>query len=605
MEGATGEMSTLSSPLSSVRSSQLSSPLSSVASRSPTPPVDYPSPPLSNEDSVMSPARDPDHAPEREGPPPAKRRKIATLPKDEKTQYLDLIDLGDSDDDSHHKSQDAKLEKLMQVLRTKRKIVVIAGAGISVSAGIPDFRSSTGLFTTLRSQHKLKSSGKHLFDASVYRDDSSTSSFHDMVRELSHLTKNASPTPFHHMLATLAEEGRLMRLYTQNVDGIDTALEPLATNVPLNSKGPWPKTVQLHGGLEKMVCTKCGKLSDFDGALFEGPETPSCKECEETDAIRMAGGLRSHGIGRLRPRMVLYNEFNPDEEAIGAVSHADIKTRPDAVLVVGTSLKVPGIRRLARELCNTTRDRRGGFTAWINVDPEPMGNDMKDCWDMVVRARCDDVAQYVGLPHWNDKNCGDYKIPEGGVVHAGGVSVVLESKPATIVKNRGILTPSDSPRHQSPTPYKDMPKLKQPQLSFAAASAPANPVKLTKAGKPKEKPGPKPGLKASKSVSKPARKPKTGAVRKALPGTKPRKNALTSAFTATKTELSIGKLPKSEFGAPPSTPMQPVSPSDPRTNSDAFARSSQVAVEISVTYDRHETVSPKGRLPNGMANLLS
>ena len=185
-----------------------------------------------------------------------------------------------------------------------------------------------------------------------------------MVRELSHLTQEAKPTPFHHMLATIAEEGRLMRLYTQNVDGIDVALEPLATTVPLNKKAPWPKTVQLHGGLSKMVCTKCGHLSDFNGALFEGPEPPSCQECEVTDGVRVAGGLRSHGIGRLRPRMVLYNEFNPDEEAIGAVSHADLKSRPDAVIVVGTSLKVPGIRRLVKELCGVTRARRGGCTAW-------------------------------------------------------------------------------------------------------------------------------------------------------------------------------------------------------------------------------------------------
>src|SRR5580700_2394404 len=127
---------------------------------------------------------------------------------------------------------------------------------------VPDFLSSTGLFNTLRSQHRLKASGKHLFDAAVYKTDSSTTSFHAMVRELSHLTRSAQPTLFHHMLATLAEEGRLMRLYTQNVDGIYTALEPLATTVPLNPKGPWPRTIQLHGGLEKMVCTKCGELSN-------------------------------------------------------------------------------------------------------------------------------------------------------------------------------------------------------------------------------------------------------------------------------------------------------------------------------------------------------
>lgn len=459
---------------------------------------------------------------------------------------------------------------------------------------VPDFRSSKGLFTTLRSQHKLKASGKHLFDASVYRNDSSTSSFHDMVRELSHLTQKAKPTPFHHMLATLAEEGRLMRLYTQNVDGIDTALKPLATKVPLNIKAPWPKTIQLHGGLEKMVCTKCGHLSDFDGALFEGPEPPSCKECEMTDAIRMAGGLRSHGIGRLRPRMVLYNEFNPDEEAIGAVSHADLKSRPDAVIVVGTSLKVPGIRRLAKEMCSVTRGRRGGFTAWINHDPEPLGIDFKDCWDMVVRGECDDVARLVGLPRWDDKDCGEYYVVERGeaIKKNSYPEVVLNLKPITALKTQGILTPTDSPRQQSPAPT----KLKQAALSFGTL-----------------KPAPEKDWKVKK---KPGRKP--------LPS-KPTKlpNKITSNFTATKTAQATSKSSEVDFGRSgeaaffpglaktPATPMRPLSPFDTRNNSDSsyfrpeeVSKSSHIAVEIPA-YNRQETISPKGRLPSGMENLLS
>ncbi len=51
------------------------------------------------------------------------------------TEYLDLRKLNDSDDTEHHKIQDGKLKRLMEALRSKRKIVVIAGAGISVSAG--------------------------------------------------------------------------------------------------------------------------------------------------------------------------------------------------------------------------------------------------------------------------------------------------------------------------------------------------------------------------------------------------------------------------------------------------------------------------------------
>lgn len=69
-----------------------------------------------------------------DGQPPAKRRKT-TKPRDMKTEYLDLMRLKGSDSEDHHKLQDAKLNRLMEALRTKRKIVVIAGAGISVSAG--------------------------------------------------------------------------------------------------------------------------------------------------------------------------------------------------------------------------------------------------------------------------------------------------------------------------------------------------------------------------------------------------------------------------------------------------------------------------------------
>ncbi|RDW88853.1 DHS-like NAD protein [Coleophoma cylindrospora] len=517
----------MSSPLSSPLSSIPSSPLSSIASRSPTPPTtyavaDYPSPSSINltDDTSAQEALQPvsnDH----DGPPPAKKRRVMT-PKERTTEYLDLRAFGESLNPEENKEQDAQLKRLTKALRGKRKIVVIAGAGISVSAGIPDFRSSTGLFNTLRSEHKLKASGKHLFDASVYKNDDSTSSFHDMVRELSHLTQNAQPTAFHHMLAALASEGRLLRLYSQNIDGIDTSLPPLATSIPLSTKGPWPKTVQLHGGLEKMVCTKCGELSAFDGTLFEGPETPLCQTCEGNDQARMAAGLRGHGVGRLRPRMVLYNEFNPDDEAIGAVSHADLKSRPDAVIVVGTSLKVPGVRRIAREMCSVARGRRDGFTAWINNDPEPLGVEFKDCWDMVVRGACDEVARHVCLPRWDDE-IGEFqnlsssenkaKIPKNNVL-----GVVVESKQISTVKaDGGILTPTASPKQQSPAPLAGIGNLKQPKLFQSSSKA----AVVTESAKP--------------NANKPAApKKKPGRPRKPLPNGKPL-NKITSAFTTTKT----------------------------------------------------------------------
>lgn len=268
---------------------------------------------------------------------------------------------------------------------------------------VPDFRSREGLFKTLKDTHNLKGSGKQLFDASVYRDADSTSHFHDMVREMSHLSRAAKPTPFHHLIARLAHEGRLLRLYSQNVDGLETCLEPLKSQTPLPSKGPWPKTVQLHGGLEKMVCTKCRQTSDFQADLFDGPVPPFCGVCEELDHVRTeVAGKRSHGVGRLRPRMVLYNEHNPDDEAIGSVMKHDLRIRPDAVIVVGTSCKVPGVKRIVRETCAVVRDRRDGLTVWLNNDPIPTAKELESCWDLVVKGTADEVAQRAALGRWDD-----------------------------------------------------------------------------------------------------------------------------------------------------------------------------------------------------------
>ncbi|ETS87655.1 hypothetical protein PFICI_01483 [Pestalotiopsis fici W106-1] len=480
-----------------------------------------------------------------EGARPAKRRKIEKKPRT--TEYLDLRAGYD-----HNEDDEDLVNRLTSTLRQKKKIVIIAGAGISVSAGIPDFRSSKGLFKTLKTEHKLKASGQQLFDASVYKHNDSTETFHAMVRALSDQTKQAKPSAFHHMIASIAEEGRLLRLYTQNVDGIDTSMPPLATTVPLaqvgEEKGSWPKTVQLHGGLDKMSCSKCSELYDFDGSVFNGPEPPPCPGCTEIDNVRTShAGKRSHGVGRLRPRMVLYNEHNPDQDAITKVIKADTKTRPDAVVVVGTSMKIPGVRKLVQDLCYYTRLRRDGFTAWINLDQEPSGVDLKDCWDLVVRGKCDDVATLVGLPHWDespalghDVKVDDKKFeqvketlrttelevqiprsPElsiASVKEESRATTPAEAQSQMLEKIRGMPTPTASPKMRTALPQisqKPLAKTKQSQLLFSNAASKSTPAP------------------AGKETKKRSRKP--AQTKKAEPKPKP---TIKNAFKATKSQVA-------------------------------------------------------------------
>jgi NAD-dependent histone deacetylase SIR2 len=92
---------------------------------------------------------------------------------------------------------------------------------------------------------------------------------------------------------------------------------------------------------------------------------------------RQQQGKREYGIGYLRLRIVLHNETSPDAEAIGAVSVVVLRSRPDAVIVVGTSLKIIGVRSIVREMCRTVSGHRDGIAIWINKDAEPVTGELK------------------------------------------------------------------------------------------------------------------------------------------------------------------------------------------------------------------------------------
>ncbi len=575
--------------------SDLSSDLSSPPSSPITPPDFYPTPTPSQDPEISANAGE-DMLPAR------KRRKVE--PKPRITQHLDLtFDASQS----RYDQQDA-LELLLKTLRKRRKIVVVAGAGISVSAGIPDFRSSHGLFESLKHKHKLKASGKGLFDASVYKDDSSTSTFHDMVRDLSSMASNAKPTPFHQLVARLSREGRLLRLYTQNIDGIDTSLPPLATKVPLSHKAPWPQTIQLHGGLEMMMCQKCQHTSDFQRELFQGATPPLCPKCMEADSLRTHhAGKRSHGIGKLRPRIVLYNEHNPDEDAIGAVVTSDLRTRPDAIIVVGTSMKIPGVKRIVREMCGVVRSRRDGVSIWINREPVPVAKEFEDCWDLVVRGDSDEVAKQINFRKWDDdseeSSAEEYTLSEVERVQArqGPIEVVIPRSPSHHKKKQsllaGLLTPPTSHDDEMSDSGQNLTisisiPARLPKVQNPASKGRSMYDVLSKENKPKTAGRPKGSLNKNKAGSS------TRVSKQAILTGKVTKNNMSSGI--------IGKLKQQADHAPLSVRpnIDPVV-IFPNLSQNTSSESSPAPDSVEASNWRGtNTISPPGRLPSGMEDLL-
>lgn len=231
-----------------------------------------------------------------------------------------------------------------------------------------------------------------MFDRSVYRSSETILEFHEMICSLYEASQRTEPTPFHKLLERLADSDRLLRLYTQNIDTLES--RHTRSVVPLPASGPWPKVIPVHGSLAKMTCTKCKVIKDFNPQLFRiwMEDLPECTDCARDEEARIAAGRRKLGVGFIRPRMVLYGEPGYDDVNIGSCMASDLRNRPDALVVVGTTLKIPGTKIMVREMSKAIGNR--GHVIWLNTCDAPSG-EFEDVWDFVIKGDCQEIARLM------------------------------------------------------------------------------------------------------------------------------------------------------------------------------------------------------------------
>lgn len=323
-----------------------------------------------------------------------------------------------------HTISDKKLIFLKSVLNDCSNIIMITGAGISTRAGIPDFRSNeNGLFKKQhpRSRDSKIKNNKSLFDInSIYSSNEYTLQFNKLIKYLHHLSHSSIPTPFHYLIDKLLSRGHIKRIYTQNIDSLETKLDTFKELDPIHFfthfpiRPPYPKLIQLHGSINYTQCNKCHQIkllnpNDFITSVNSKQDgmdpilIPNCSQCIEFEEIRKISGIRSKGVGKLRPKIILYNEIHPDGEEIANIINYDIKSKKiDCLMIVGTTLEIPGVRQLVKGIIKNMRPQRllGKFVVIFISNELPNNNILKlfddeGGIDLIVHGDCQDLVELV------------------------------------------------------------------------------------------------------------------------------------------------------------------------------------------------------------------
>ena len=195
------------------------------------------------------------------------------------------------------------MDEVRRLIAGRNRILVFTGAGISTGSGIADFRGPQGVW---------KKRQPVQFE-DFLNSESARLEHWDYKLEGWKSFQEARPNEAHRALVKLEQQGRLLLLVTQNIDG----LHHLAGNSEA-------KVLELHGTNRLVECLQCGLRSE-PGWAFEYFERrrrcPMCVEC---------GGLvktATVSFGQAMPEDLLKRAFEAASEC-------------DLVLSLGSTLSV-------------------------------------------------------------------------------------------------------------------------------------------------------------------------------------------------------------------------------------------------------------------------
>lgn len=215
--------------------------------------------------------------------------------------------------------------------------MVLTGAGVSVSCGIPDFRSRDGIYARLAQDFPDLPDPHAMFDSTYFRQDPRP--FFKFAKEI--YPGRFKPSRSHAFIKSLESHNRLLRNYTQNIDTLERT-------AGIN------RVIECHGSFAQATCTRCQYEVDAEEIredIFE-QRIPVCKNCNPgcksvtaTDSSVNYSELVENGV--MKPNITFFGEDLPSK--FYRCIQAD-RTDCDLLLVIGSSLKVRPVAEVPTSL---------------------------------------------------------------------------------------------------------------------------------------------------------------------------------------------------------------------------------------------------------------
>lgn len=239
--------------------------------------------------------------------------------------------------------------ELLNVVKASNYIIAFTGAGISTESGIPDFRSSGGLYKSGKFEGY---SPENILTRKMMRTNSGLVLSFYKERIMNIVDKE--PNRAHFALKRLEDLGKLNWVITQNIDN-------------LHRKAGSKNILELHGNGTHWICSiHCGLTYTYEEAskMIEESDKPMCR-CQ---------------MAPIRPDVVMFDEWLNDD--IFDKAYDEVK-KCDLLIALGSSCIVQPACTLLGEIPDNAK------LVIINKDPTPYDKQA----DIVIRESCGEVLE--------------------------------------------------------------------------------------------------------------------------------------------------------------------------------------------------------------------